>query len=81
MYRGVNVKIKIKVDNKNKITKVDFNEKHSLDDVVINVSSALCLMLKRLDKEERMAFGLAICKRISEVTGIYEEIGYECCEK
>lgn len=75
------MKIKIKVDNKNKITKVDFNEKHSLDDVITNVCAALCLMLKNLDEEERMGFGLAMCKHIAEVTGIYGEIGYECCEK
>lgn len=40
------MKIKIKVDNKNKITKVNFNEKYSLDDVITNVGAALCLMLK-----------------------------------
>ena len=47
------MKIKIKVDNKNKTTKVNFNEKYSLDDVITNVGAALCLMLKELDEEER----------------------------
>ena len=75
------MKIKIKVDNKNKTTKVDFNEKYSIDHVITNVGAALCLMLKELDEEERMAFGLAMCKHIAEVTGLYGEIGYECCEK
>ena len=75
------MKIKIKVDNKNKTTKVNFNEKYSIDDVITNVGAVLCLMLKNLDEEERMAFGLAMCKNIAEVTGIYGEIGYECCEK
>lgn len=42
------MKIKIKVDNKNKITKVNFNEKYSLDDVITNVGAALCLMLKKI---------------------------------
>lgn len=51
------MKIKIKVDNKNKTTKVNFNEKYSLDDVITNIGAALCLMLKELDEEERRGAG------------------------
>jgi hypothetical protein len=75
------MKIKIKVDNKNKTTKVNFNEKYSLDDVITNVGAALCLMLKKLDKEERRGAGLAMCLLITEATGIGEERGYECCDE
>ena len=75
------MKIKIKVDNKNKITKVNFNEKYSLDDVITNVGAALCLMLKKLDKEERRGAGLAMCLLIAEATDIGEERGCECCEE
>lgn len=75
------MKIKIKVDNKNKITKVNFNEKYSLDDVITNVGAALCLMLKKLDKEERRGAGLAMCLLITEATGIGEERGCECCDE
>lgn len=75
------MKIKIKVDNKNKITKVNFNEKYSLDDVITNVGAALCLMLKKLDKEERRGAGLAMCLLIAEVTDIGEERGCECCDE
>ena len=72
------MKIKIKVDDKNKITKVNFNEKYSLDDVITNVGAALCLMLKELDKEERRGAGLAMCLLIAEATGISEE---RCCDE
>ena len=75
------MKIKIKVDNKNKTTKVDFNEKYSIDDVITNVGAALCLMLKKLDKEERRGAGLAMCLLIAEVTDIGEERGCECCDE
>lgn len=75
------MEIKIKVDNKNKITKVNFNEKYSLDDVITNVGAALCLMLKKLDKEERRGAGLAMCLLIIEATGIGEERGCECCDE
>lgn len=75
------MKIKIKVDNKNKTTKVNFNEKYSLDDVITNVGAALCLMLKKLDKEERRGAGLAMCLLITEATGIGEERGCECCDE
>ena len=75
------MKIKIKVDNINKITKVNFNEKYSLDDVITNVGAALCLMLKRLDEEERRGAGLAICLHIAEATCIGEERGCECCDE
>lgn len=75
------MKIKIKVDNKNKTTKVNFNEKYSLDDVITNVGAALCLMLKKLDKEERRGAGLAMCLLITEATGIGEERGDECCDE
>lgn len=75
------MKIKIKVDNKNKTTKVDFNEKYSIDDVITNVGAALCLMLKELDKEERRGAGLAMCLLIAEATGIGEERGCECCDE
>lgn len=75
------MKIKIKVDNKNKITKVNFNEKYSLDDVITNVGAALCLMLKELDKEERRGAGLAMCLLITEATGIGKERGCECCDE
>lgn len=75
------MEIKIKVDNKNKTTKVNFNEKYSLDDVITNVGAALCLMLKKLDKEERRGAGLAMCLLITEATGIGEERGYECCDE
>lgn len=74
------MKIKIKVDNKNKTTKVNFNEKYSLDDVITNIGAALCLMLKELDEERRGA-GLAICLLIAEATGIGEERGRECCDE
>lgn len=75
------MKIKIEVDNKNKITKVNFNEKYSFDDVITNVGAALCLMLKGLDKEERRGAGLAMCLLIAEATGIGEERGCECCDE
>lgn len=75
------MKIKIEVDNKNKITKVNFNEKYSLDDVITNVGAALCLMLKELDKEERRGAGLAMCLLIAEATCIGEERGCECCDE
>ena len=75
------MEIKIKVDNKNKITKVNFNEKYSLDDVITNVGAALCLMLKELDKEERRGAGLAMCLLIAEATGIGAERGCECCDE
>lgn len=75
------MEIKIKVDNKNKITKVNFNENYSLDDVITNIGAALCLMLKELDKEERRGAGLAMCLLIAEATGIGEERGRECCDE
>lgn len=75
------MKIKIKVDNINKITKVNFNEKYSLDDVITNVGAALCLMLKRLDEEERRGAGLAICLHIIKAAGIGKEGGCECCDE
>lgn len=75
------MEIKIKVYNKNKITKVNFNEKYSLDDVITNVGAALCLMLKELDKEERRGVGLAMCLLIAEATGIGEERWCECCDE
>lgn len=73
--------MEIKVYNKNKTMKVNFNEKYSLDDVITNIGAALCLMLTKLDEEERRGAGLAICLLIAEVTGIGEEIGRECCDE
>lgn len=75
------MKIKIKVDNKNKITKVNFNEKYSLDDVITNVGAALCLMLKKIRQRRTQGAGLAMCLLIAEATDIGEERGCECCDE